>query len=281
MAIHLAENNYGKQRVRILRLSRKGNQHEVQELSIGIRLEGDFRAAHTQGNNQKILPTDTMKNIVYVLARKNPVETPENFCLQVASHFLTTNSQVSQARVNAEETLWTRLPFGGKSHPHTFTCASGEKRTANVSSTREETAVRGGIVGLVVLKTTRSAFNDFLRDEYTTLQETRDRVLSTVISANWVYGKDETQPGALWPGIRQVILETFAEHDSLSVQQTLYAIGEAVLVNFDTIREIHLSLPNKHYLPVDLSPFHLDNPGEIFVATDEPHGLIEATLRKD
>lgn len=281
MAIHLAENNYGKQRVRILRVTRKGNRHEVQELTMGIRLKGDFESAHTQGDNQKILPTDTMKNTVYALARKNPVETPENFCLQLASHFLTNNSQVSHAHVDAKETLWTRLPFGGKSHPYTFTCGSGEKRTATVSSTREETTVRGGIVGLVVLKTTRSAFNDFIRDEYTTLKETRDRILSTVICANWAYGKDETQPGALWSGVRQVILETFAEHESLSVQQTLYAIGEAVLFNFDTIREIHLSLPNKHYLSVDLSPFHLDNPDEIFVPTDEPHGLIEATLRKD
>ncbi|HEY2119074.1 MAG TPA: urate oxidase [Candidatus Acidoferrum sp.] len=281
MAIHLAENNYGKQRVRILRVSRKNDQHEIQELSIGIRLEGDFESAHTQGDNRKVLPTDTMKNTAYALARKHSIESPEKFCKQLASHFLSRNPQVSRAHVEAEETLWVRLPFGGKVHPHAFTRSSEEKRIAEVNATRQQQTVSAGIDGLVVLKTTKSAFDDFLRDEYTTLRETRDRILSTVICANWVYSKDEAHFGAIWEGVRQTMLETFAEHDSLSVQQTLYALGETVLSNFEMIQEIHLSLPNKHYIAVDLSPFGMDNPGEIFLPTDEPHGLIEATLRRD
>ena len=281
MAIHLGENNYGKQRVRLLRVARQESRHDIKELTLGIRLDGDFEAAHTKGDNQKILPTDTMKNTVYALARQHPIETAETFCLHLVEHFLARNPQVSRVRVEAAETLWVRLLFGGQLHAHTFTRSSEEKRTAAVSGTRDNKTVCAGIEGLAVLKTTQSAFEGFLRDEYTTLKEDRNRILATLIRANWIYRGEETEFGTIWHAIRQTMLETFAEHDSQSLQQTLYAMGEAVLSNFDSVREIHLSLPNKHYNLVDLSPFQLDNPKVIFVPTDEPHGLIEATLRKD
>jgi len=281
MAIHLGENNYGKQRVRLLRVARQESRHDIKELTLGIRLDGDFEAAHTKGDNQKILPTDTMKNAVYALARQHPIETAETFCLHLVEHFLARNPQVSRVRVEAAETLWVRLLFGGQLHAHTFTRSSEEKRTTAVSGTRDNKTVCAGIEGLAVLKTTQSAFEGFLRDEYTTLKEDRNRILATLIRANWIYRGDETEFGTIWHAIRQTMLETFAEHDSQSLQQTLYAMGETVLSNFDSVREIHLSLPNKHYNLVDLSPFQLDNPKVIFVPTDEPHGLIEATLRKD
>lgn len=280
MAIRLRENSYGKQRVRLLQLAREKDHHEIKELTFGIRLEGEFESAHTQGDNRKILPTDTMKNTVYALTRKHPIETAEQFCLQLMEHFLAHNPQVSRVGIQAAETLWARLPFGGTSHPHAFTRSTEEQRTVTVSGTREEKTVCAGIAGLAVLKTTNSAFEGFMLDEYTTLKEDRHRILSTVIRANWVY-RAETDFGAIWHAVRQLLLDVFAEHDSQSLQQTLYAMGEAVLSQFDSICEIHLRLPNKHYNLVDLSPFRLDNPGVIFLPTDEPHGLIEATLRKD
>jgi urate oxidase len=281
MAIRLGENNYGKQRVRLLRLSRPDGRHDVKELTLGIRFEGNFGPAHTKGDNRQILPTDTMKNTVYALARQHPIETAEAFCLLLTEHFLARNPQLSRVHVNAAETLWTRLPVGGKSHAYTFTCSTGEKRTAAVNATRNERTVRAGIGGLVVLKATQSAFEGFLRDEYTTLKEDRNRILSTAIRANWLYRSDQAEFETIWSGVRETMLETFAGHDSQSLQHTLYAMGEAVLNKFDSIRGIHLSLPNKHYNLVDLSPLRLDNPGEVFLPTDEPHGLIEATLRKD
>jgi urate oxidase len=281
MAIVLGENNYGKKRVRLLRASRQEDRHEIQELTIGIRFQGEFETAHTKGDNKKVLPTDTMKNTVYALARKHPMEAAETFCQQLMEHFLHNNPQISRVEVEASETLWVRLPFSGKLHDHTFTSSSDEKRTATASGTRTQKTIGAGIKGLVVLKTTQSAFKDFLRDEYTTLKETRSRILSTVIRARWTYRGDDADYRTLWHAVRQMMLETFAEHDSQSVQQTLYAMGRAVLENFDNIREIYLSLPNKHYLPVDLSPFKMDNPGQIFLPTDEPHGLIEATLRRE
>lgn len=281
MTIRLGENNYGKSRVRLLRVARQDGRHDIKELTLAIRFDGDFETAHTEGDNRKILPTDTMKNTVYALARQHPLETVEQFCLHLIGHFLTYNPQVSRVRIEAMENLWARLPFGGKPHASAFVRAGEEKRTAALSGTREETTIRAGIDGLVVLKTTKSAFDNFLRDPFTTLKEDQNRILATAIRANWLYGKAEAECGPVWHGVRQMILETFAEHDSQSLQHTLYAMGEAVLNHFANIREIHFSLPNKHFNLVDLSPFGMDNPAEVFLPTDEPHGLIEATVRKE
>jgi urate oxidase len=280
MAIKLGENDYGKSRIRLLRVVRQEGRHDVKELAFTILFEGDFEAAHTKGDNRKILPTDTMKNTVYVLARQYPVEAVEDFSLHLIEHFLTYNPQVSRVRVEASENLWARITHGGKPHSSAFT-RSCEKRTAMVSGTREGNTIRGGIDDLVVLKTTKSGFEGFLRDPYTTLKEHRNRILSTIVRAQWLYEVGDIEFSPTWHGVRQTILETFAEHDSRSLQQTLYAMGEAVLNSFDHIREIHLSLPNKHFNLVDLSPFGMDNPAEVFLPTDEPHGLIEATLRKE
>ena len=281
MAIRLGENNYGKQRVRVLQLARHPDRHDIKELTIGIRLEGDFESAHSKGDNRKILPTDTIKNTVYAVAKLHPIKSPEDFCLHLADHFLSRNPQISRARIEAAETLWTRFAVAGKPHSPTFTGSSNEKRTAALSATREEKTLRAGIKGLVVLKTTDSAFENFLKDEYTTLKEDRNRILATSIRANWLYTGAAAEFDSTWQDVRQTLLAAFAGHNSESLQHTLYAMGEAVLKRFPGIREIHLSLPNKHYNLVDLSPFHLENPKEIFLPTNEPHGLIEATLRND
>jgi urate oxidase len=281
VAIRLGENNYGKSRVRLLRVVKQEGRHDIREVTLGIAFEGDFEAAHTKGENRKILPTDTMKNTVYVLARQYPIEAVEDFCAHLIEHFLTYNPQVTRVRVAAVENPWSRIPMGGKPHPSAFLRAGAEVRTAKLAGTREGTTVHAGIKDLVVLKTTKSAFEDFLRDPYTTLKEDRDRILSTSIQAEWLYEDDEVEYSPVWHGVRQALLETFAEHDSKSLQHTLYAMGEAILGSFERIREIRLSLPNKHFLHVDLSPFGMDNPAEVFLPVDEPHGLIEATVRKE
>jgi urate oxidase len=281
MAIRLGENNYGKSRVRLLRVTRQEGRHDIKELTLAIRFEGDFDAAHTKGDNRKILPTDTMKNTVYALARQHSIEAVENFCLHLNEHFLTYNPQVSRVQIEAAEERWARLLLGGKPHPSSFTRAGGEKRTAMLSGTRDATTVRAGIEGLVVMKTSKSAFENFLKDPFTTLKDDDNRILATELRANWLYAGDDVEFGSIWHGVREMLLETFAEHDSKSLQHTLYAMGEAVLNSFDNIREIHFSLPNKHFNLVDLAPMGMDNPGYIYLPTDEPHGLIEATVRKD
>lgn len=282
MTIRLGENSYGESSVRLLRVVRQQGRHDVKEMTMGIRFEGDFEEAHAKGENRKILPSDTMKNTAYVLARQYPVEAIEEFCLHLIDHFLTYNPQVSRVRIEAEENLWARMPHGGKPHASAFTLSGSEKRTARLSGTREAAAtIHAGIENLVVLKTTKAGFERFMHDPYTTLKDDRERVLSTAIRAEWLYEGTEIEFGPIWHGARQALLETFAEHDSHSLQHTLYAMGEAVLNSVDNIREIHLSLPNKRYELVDLAPFGMDNPAEVFLPSDEPHGVIEATLRRE
>lgn len=281
MSIRLGENNYGKQRVRILQVTRHTDRHDIRECTLGIRLEGDFETAHTKGDNSKVLPTDTMKNTVYALAKQQRIESPEAFGLRLADHFLSTQKQVYRACIEIQEILWSRFAVNGEAHPHTFTRSSEEKRIAQVIASRSERSVHAGTEGLVVLKTTDSAFEGFVRDKFTTLKEDRNRILATIIRANWLYRAERMEFDETWKGVREALLEAFAAHDSKSLQQTLYYMGEAVLQKFQPIQEIHLSLPNKHYNLLDLTAFAMENAKEIFLPTDEPHGLIEATLRND
>jgi urate oxidase len=281
MGIRLGKNSYGKSCVRLLRVGRQEARHDIKELTLEIRFEGDFETAHTTGDNRKILPTDTMKNTVYVLARQHPFEPSEDFSRRLIQHFLAHNPQVQRVEIDAAEDLWARIPCGGSPHASAFTRAGEEKRTAMLDATRDGIAIRAGIENLIVLKTTKSAFQGFLRDRYTTLKEDQNRILSTSIQADWLYDGSAIEFNRVWDGVRRTLLETFAEHDSLSLQHTLYAMGEAVLHSFEPIREIHLSLPNKHYNLVNLSTFETDNPSEVFLPTDEPHGLIEATVERD
>lgn len=281
MRIRLGQNNYGKSRVRLLRLSRTSSSHEIKEVTIAIQLEGDFESAHTIGDNSKILPTDTMKNTVYVLAKQYPPEPIEEFSAHLIEHFLTYNSQVTHVRIETAENLWSRIPVGGKPHDTAFMRAGGEKRTSLVTGTRGAVEFTAGIEDLAILKSAHSGFEGYIHDPYTTLKETPDRILATLMRAEWRYASEGVAFSSVWHGVRKLLLETFAEHHSLSLQHTLYAMGEAVLGNFEAIQEIRLSMPNKHYNLVDLKPFGLENDNEIFLPIDEPHGLIEATLRRD
>jgi urate oxidase len=280
MPTHLAENTYGSSQIHLLRVSKQQGRHDIREMSLSIRFEGDFDAAHTQGDNRKILPADTMSNTVYALARQHSIEPLENFGQHLIEHFLTYNPQVHSVVIEATEGIWTRLPHGGKPHASAFASGGNEQRVSLLSGTRGGTQVRAGIRNLAVLKTTKASFQDFKKDPYTTLQEDRDSILSTIIGADWLYSEEEPEFGALWHAVRKMLLETFAEHESHSLQHTLYAMGEAILSNFENISEIHLSLPSKQFNLADLFPLGMDNPGAVFLPTGEPHATIEATLRK-
>ncbi len=281
MSVKIVHNNYGKSRVRLLKVARRGERHEIQEITVKISFEGDFTAVHTVGDNSHALPTDTMKNTVYALASQTrEIEEIEIFGRRLANHFLTRNQPVTRVVIEIAEHGWTRMNLDEKAHPHSFIKGSGETRTTKISATREETTIESGIEDLIVLKTTKSSFVGFVKDRYTTLPEATDRVLATSIKAVWRYADAEKATCDVWREIRQTIIEIFAAHDSLSVQHTLYAMGEAVLEKFPAIAEIAFSLPNIHFLPVDLSRLGLENGNEIFLPTDEPHGLIEARLSR-
>jgi len=279
-SIRLTDNRYGKSRVRLVKVERHATRNDIKDLSVDIQLTGDFEASYTTGDNRLVIPTDTMKNTVYALARKAPIGEIEEFALRIAEHFLQRHAHVAGARIDISENLWRRIERDGRTHADSFQLWGPERRTAAVHRDRERTAIEAGIADLVVLKTKNSAFEGFLRDEYTTLRETNDRLFGTAVKAEWSYNATSLKFGDLWNGTRETLLEIFASHDSRGVQHTLSAMGEAVLERFPAVSEIHLSMPNRHCLLVDLSPFQLDNPNEVFVPTDEPHGLIEATLTR-
>ncbi len=281
MSVRLVQNNYGKSRVRLMKVARHGDLHELQDVTVKVAFEGEFTIVHTIGDNGSVLPTDTMKNTVYALAHQTQeIEEIENFALRLADYFLSHNPPVTRVIIEIAEHAWTRITVGDEAHPHSFTKSGDEKRTAMISATRDATTIESGIEDLVVLKTTRSGFAGFIKDRYTTLPETTDRIFATSITANWRYARPGAASGDTWRGVRQTILETFADHDSLSVQHTLYAMGEAVLEKFLDVAEISFSLPNIHCLPVDVARFGLENDNRIFMPTDEPHGLIEARLTR-
>jgi urate oxidase len=274
----LSWNRYGKSRIRLVKVRRAREAHEIVDLTVDVQIEGAFETVYVDGDNGLCLATDTMKNTVYAIARRDPIAHPETFALRLADHFAG-KPAVARVRISIGEQRWDRLSTGARPHPHAFVQAGGERWTAVVTRDAHGPRIVSGLTDLVVLKTADSAFSGFPRDEFTTLPDTEDRILATSITASWAYREGTTDFGVR-ERIRAVLLETFAAHRSRSVQHTLYAMGEAALAASADTTEITLALPNRHHLLVDLAPLGLDNPNEVFVATDQPFGLIEATVRR-
>ena len=281
MASDLIYNAYGKTGVRLLRLLR-GDRHEVLETSLEIRLEGQFAEAY-EGDNSRVLPTDTMKNSVYALARELPFGSAEELCRLLGRHFLNSQAHVSKAIVVSSERPWQRY----QNEAATFVGGGEERSTVTYSIERRGDDFRerlsAGIGNLLILKTAKSGFEGFPRDRYTTLKDTADRLLATRLEATWDYhhsSPEEVDFLAARARVSAALLQSFADHDSKSVQETLKVMGEAALEAAPEIDQIHLVMPNKHYLLVNLEAFGLDNPNQIFLPTDEPAGRIEGTLRR-
>jgi urate oxidase len=285
MPVKLSTNRYGKSRVRLMRVTKHEDHHDLDEWTVQVLLSGDFETAHTLGDNSKILPTDTMKNTVYSIARDSKAESMEDYARELVDFLLSRNVQVESAEVVIESTLWKRLVVEGKPYPTAFMRGSDERQTTRVSRTQGGTfAITSGLDRLTVLKTAQSGFAGYIKDSLTTLPETHDRLFATALKAEWPYTDKAIAAGIDFDKVRTHLRETmiseFAKHDSLSVQQTLYAMAEAALGHTDIIDEVYMLMPNKHNLLVDLSRFGQSNPNHIFVPTDEPHGTIEATIRR-
>ena len=292
MPAKLHSNRYGKSRVRLMRLTKHFDHHDLDEWTVQIHLTGDFNTAHTHGDNSKILPTDTMKNTVYFVARESKSTSMEEYAQELIDYILTRNPQVSSAEVVIESTLWKRLTVDGKPFPTAFMRGSDERQTTTVARAQNSAfTIVSGLDRRTLLKTSNSAFTGYIKDPLTTLPETVDRLFGTALKAEWPYTPEAIASAAASPDhaidfnkvrthIREVMISTFAKHDSLSVQQTLFAMAEAALHHTNLIDEIYLLMPNKHNLLVDLSRFGQENPNHIFVPTDEPHGTIEATVRR-
>ena len=271
----LGPNQYGKAETRLVLVRRGGPEHSLVDLNVSVALAGDLADTHLTGDNAKVLPTDTQRNTVYAFAREHGISTVEDFGLLLARHFVSSAPSVSQARVSIDSYGWDRLG------PHSFARTGAGVRTAVVTASGSDTWVVSGVRDLVLLNTTDSEFHGFIRDRYTTLAETSDRILATAVDASWRHSVDGEDWDARYEAARSALIGAFVDTYSLSLQQTLYAMGSAVLQAVPSIVEVRLSLPNRHHFLLDLAPFGLDNPGEVFFAADRPYGLIEGAVLRD
>jgi len=285
VAIVLGPNQYGKAEVRVVAVDRSSPRHTLVDLNVSSSLRGDFTAAHTEGDNAHVLTTDAQKNTVFAFARDG-VGAPEEFGLRLARHFAGSYEWITGARVAVDSYGWDRITVGGTEHDHAFARNGGDVRTAVVTVDGDDVHVLAGLTELTVLKTTGSEFWGYPRDRYTTLPETRDRILATAVTARWRYTATDLDFDATFAGVRTTLLETFASTHSLALQQSLYAMGEAVLEKFPHVAEVRMSMPNKHHFLQDLSAYGLDNSLDgdgavVYHADDRPYGLIEGTVLRD
>jgi len=285
MSYSLGHNRYGKSRIRLVTVRRGPQRHHLRDLTVDVALEGDFEAAHTAGDNANVVATDTMKNTVYALARDRFTGSAEAFGLELARHFAA-HPSVSRAAVDIAEHRWRPIHLEGGDAPDAFLRRGDMTRLAAVSVTDDGgVSVEAGIDDLTVMKTTKSAFGGFDRDRFTTLPEVEDRLMATKVRATWGYRSDLAASGALdfdaaWTRAEETLLHSLAEHFSPSVQASIWIMAAAMMDAEGSIDWVRMVLPNLHHWTVDLSPFGLDNPGEVFVATTEPHGLIDATVHR-
>lgn len=282
MAIILGGNQYGKAENRVVRIVRDTARHEIHDLNVTTAMRGPFQPAYLVGDQSNVLPTDTQKNTAFAFAKSVGIESIEAYGLALARHFVHDVEPIDGARIEIEEYAWTRAVVDGVEHDHTWTRSGGETRTAAITVDATGEYVIGGFKDLVILKSTGSKFAGFLKDEYTTLPETHDRVMATSLVAKWRFASTDLDWNSIYPEVKQIMIREFATLQSLALQQTLWHMGKAVLESFPEIVEVRLSAPNKHHFIYDLAPFGLENPGEVFIAADRPYGLIEAqVLRGD
>ena len=277
----LGANRYGKSRVRLSRITRLADRHEFNEWTVHVMSYGNFDTSFTESDNSTVLPTDTMKNTVYYVARNSKAATIEAFAIELGDYFLDNNPQVTKVSIVVEEKAWERITINGKAEATTFKLGGQELNT--VLAVREKAGaweVTSGVDGLTILKTTKSAFTGYIKDKLTTLKPATDRIFGTRATVKWDYATSTLDYAQVRTRIVSTLLKAFAEHNSMSVQHTLYDMGTAALDAAPEIARIHFSLPNLHHLLADLSPFGLDNPNHIFVPIDEPHGTIEATIER-
>jgi urate oxidase len=276
MAARLGANRYGKDGIRLVLVDRGSGPDTLRDVTVDVRLTGDFDAVHVEGDNSSVLPTDTMRSTVYALAQEHLTGAIEAFALALSRRFLAVSPAAHWAEVGVREHTW--LPLADR--PHAFVGGGAELTTCEVAVPREGSPeVTSGIEGLAVLKTTGSAFSEFLRDDLTVLAETDDRILATSVTASWQQDGDAYDKTR--SAVRAALLDAFAGHDdSQSVQHTLWVMGRAVLDAVEAVRSVTLVMPNKHHVLVDLEPFGIANERAVYVATDRPFGVIEGTVER-
>ncbi|KAF2225606.1 hypothetical protein BDZ85DRAFT_68733 [Elsinoe ampelina] len=291
----LSQARYGKDNIRLYKVHKAADgTQSVCEMTVKTMLEGDIDTSYTVADNSVVVATDTQKQTTYVLAKQHPVDPPELFAAILANHFVSKYSHIHAAHVSIIVHRWTRLTVDGKPHPHSFIRDGEEKRIVEaVAKEGQGITIRSGLEGLLVLKSTGSAFYGFDRDEYTRLPETWDRILSTEVESTWQWKKfanleaveaEQSKFNSAWETARTITLDTFAKDESPSVQNTMYKMSEQILAAVPEVDSVDYALPNKHYFEIDMSWFNgLKNTGkdaEVYAPQSDPNGLITCTVSR-
>lgn len=289
---------YGKDNVRVLKVRKLSDTHHVvSELRVQVLLEGDIEESYTKADNASIVPTDTVKNTIYILARDaDTVEPIENFGATLCDHFLSKYSHIHGAEAKIIQYKWERYVDrkNQEAHPHSFILRKGETRETHVTLKRNKGfQVDSYIVGLGVLKSTGSAFYGYNKCDYTTLAETQDRILATDILAKWSWkgplSRGDIQElsssntfDTVYEGVRDITINRFAHENSASVQATMYNMGQDILAKYSGVQAVHYEMPNKHYFTVNLDWFRNGkNPNDVIYAPQtDPNGLIFCTVNR-
>lgn len=256
---------YGKENVRVCKVHRDPatGVHTVTEMVVSCLLEGEINSSYTRADNSVVVATDSIKNTIYIAAKQNPVAPPELFAAILGSHFIKQYSHIHGAHVKVAILRWVRMDVDGKPHPHSFVMGGQETRNAEACVRRDGNGISvdltSSIQGLTVLKSTGSAFHGFIRDEYTTLPETWDRILSTDVDASWKWSSFGNLPAVeaalpefdqAWEAARRITLKLFAEDESPSVQNTVYKMSQEILKAVPRTDSVSYSLPNKHFFEI-------------------------------
>lgn len=299
----LSAARYGKDNVRVLKVWRDPNDRNNQnviELTVCCLLEGKIDQSFTEADNAPIVPTDTVKNTVYILAKQTKVWPIERFGATIANHFTTRYPHIHAAHVDIIQNRWTRVNVEGKPHPHSFMKDGDETRLVSVSKKDDGSPfqITSGLKDLTVLKSTGSTFYGYHKCEYTTLKEAYDRIMSTDVDSTWAWSGSAVGTYAqvkklaadgifddAYESTRTITLETFALENSASIQACMYNMCQSILKQFKQIGKVSYSLPNKHFFEVDLS-WHkgLQNTGngaEVYAPQTNPNGLIKCTVTRN
>jgi urate oxidase len=274
----LLHHTYGKGRVRIMRVKRDAPRHEVHELNVKVMLTGAFDASYTSSDNSTVIATDSIKNIVNIVARDHVGDENEPFAAALATYFLDHYRHVDSVHVNAHETKWARMSVDGAPHDHTFLLDANGKPFVDLTATRAATTIVSGVEGFSFMKTTASGWAGYVMDEATTIKETTDRMFATAMDAAWRWLRAPSSYAAANAAVLAAAMKIVATTYSPSAQNTMFLMGEAVLAAVPEVAEISMVCPNKHYLPIDLSAFGRGSDKQVFTPTDEPHGQIECTV---
>lgn len=273
----ISASSQGESRLRVLRIVHRGDRHDPRDLTVSLRFEGEFSSAFLEGKAEGILPGETVKNLVHAAAREHGAREIETFGLALCARALERQPRISRVRVEVAERRWLPLEAGGKAQPQTFVAGSSERRTAVVTSNGKQVSVVAGVEDLSIMRSAGFAPAGRAADE-DGVHDGLQRLLVGELSARWTYTSGDVTFGPYRQGVRAAIVETLAWHPSRTVQNALYTVADVILTTYEEIADVTLALHERPYRPADLLASGIDGPDDLFIAMDEPVGVVEVTV---